>query len=81
MQCMHSKSSEKQQEEPLYLSIASLANRWNLSTASAYRVVQAELPSIRLLNSIRVPLDAVEQYERRQAAAARKAKPKAGDGA
>jgi excisionase family DNA binding protein len=54
---------------PSYITVPELAKRWAISLAHAYRVVERhELPSMRIGHSIRVPLAAVEEHERRAVA-------------
>jgi excisionase family DNA binding protein len=50
-----------------YLKVAELARRWAISHAQAYRVLdRGDLPSLRIGGALRVPLDAVETFEKRQ---------------
>jgi hypothetical protein len=52
-------------ESVRYLSAAGLASRWGLSLTATYRTISEELPHLRISHAIRVPLDAVEDYEQR----------------
>lgn len=48
-----------------YISVKHLAERWATNTMAIYRQVESEkLPALRLGQSIRIPLAAVEEYER-----------------
>lgn len=54
----------------LYMSVKELAERWGISLPHAYRLIErGALPCLRAGNSIRVPIAAVEDYEKRGAAA------------
>jgi excisionase family DNA binding protein len=58
-------------ENPRYLTVPQLAQRWSVSLAHAYRVVdRGELPSMRVGQAIRIPIEAVEKHERTSANAA-----------
>jgi excisionase family DNA binding protein len=53
-----------------FITVPQLAQRWAISLAHAYRVVERhELPSMRIGHSIRIPLQAVEEHERRASVA------------
>jgi excisionase family DNA binding protein len=50
-----------------FLTVPELARRWAISTPHAYRMVDAGIiQSFRLGRAIRIPLAAVEAYERAQ---------------
>lgn len=52
---------------PQYLRVAQVAARWNLGVSTVYRLIETgEISHIRFGESIRVPLGAVLEYERRQ---------------
>jgi excisionase family DNA binding protein len=48
-----------------YMTVPELAARWHISLAAAYRLVDQGMPHLRVgIASIRLPLEAVEKYER-----------------
>ena len=52
--------------EPKLLRAGDLAERWSVSRREVYRLMErGDLPSIVIgLRSVRVPLEAIERYER-----------------
>lgn len=61
----------RKSEERRYLTVSQLAQRWSISLAHGYRFLErGELPSMRVGCALRVPLAAVEAYERRSSDAA-----------
>jgi excisionase family DNA binding protein len=59
------KRTSSRRAERLYLTVPELAERWTISLAHAYRVVErGMLPSLRVGHAIRIPVAAVERYER-----------------
>lgn len=58
-------------EAKRFLTVAQLSQRWAISLAHAYRIVErGAIPSMRVGQAVRVPLEAVENYERRSVAVA-----------
>jgi hypothetical protein len=49
-----------------FLTIRDLALRWAISSAHAYRMAGSDLPVLRIGGAVRIPLDAVEAFERKQ---------------
>jgi excisionase family DNA binding protein len=61
----------REKEAKRYLTVSQLSERWSISLAHGYRLLErSELPSLRIGAAVRVPLQAVEEYERRSADAA-----------
>lgn len=53
---------------PRYLTVNQLVERWQISRAHAYRLIErGTLPSLRAGAVIRIPITAVEAHERRSA--------------
>ncbi len=65
-----SRQTVEQTQPQRFLTVGALTRRWNLSQASVYRMVDGgAIASIRLGasgGSVRIPIDAVEQFERKQ---------------
>ncbi|MYV26410.1 excisionase family DNA-binding protein [Rhodococcus sp. DSM 6344] len=49
----------------LYMSVKELAERWGCNLSSIYRQVKSgRLPALHVGNTIRIPIVAVEEFER-----------------
>jgi excisionase family DNA binding protein len=53
-------------ENQRFLSVRQLAKRWQISMAHGYRMAGTEIPALRIGGAVRIPLDAVEAFERKQ---------------
>lgn len=63
---MRPEKPNREKEPKRYISAPQLAQRWSISRAHAYRMVErGELPGMRIGCAVRIPLEAVEAFERR----------------
>jgi hypothetical protein len=53
-------------EKPIFLSVRDLASRWALSIPAAYRAAGRDVPILRIGGAVRIPLQAVENFEKAQ---------------
>jgi hypothetical protein len=53
-------------DEQLFMTVPQLARRWAISPAAAYRAAGSVVPVLKVGASIRVPIEAVEKYEKAQ---------------
>jgi excisionase family DNA binding protein len=57
----------------LYMTVKKLSQRWSISLPHAYKMIdRGEIPSLRVGCAVRVPIDAVEKFERNQLGSASK---------
>lgn len=61
------KSNHKDVTDPArFLTARQLAARWSISLPHAYRLIGSTLPAIRIGAAVRVPVEAIQQYEHLQ---------------
>ena len=58
---------EKRAVERLYMRIGELAERWDISLAHCYRLVErGDVASLKAGGAVRIPIAGIEAYERAQ---------------
>jgi hypothetical protein len=62
-----SRDEMSSEDSPKFITPKALSKRWSLSPAATYRLLGSDLPVVKIGRSaLRVPIAAVEAYEKRQ---------------